>query len=74
MVRADSGPLCSPWVASQRGVVQGVEAVAVGQRDVGVVVQQQAQHVVPLLGDGVVQRRVSILILRATRQRKQQQQ
>lgn len=43
--------------------MQGIEAVVIGQRDVSLVVQEQRQHVVPLLGDGVVQRRVSLRVL-----------
>lgn len=58
-----------PWVAAQRRVVQRVEAVIVGQRDVGAVVQQQRQHIVALLRNGVVQRRVAFRILKKSRRR-----
>jgi len=48
------GALALPGVAPQRGVVQRVEAVVVGDHHVGVPVEQQGQHVVALLADGVV--------------------
>ena len=57
------GSRCVPWISTQGRVVQGVESVVVGQRYVGVVIQQQSQHVIALLGDGVVQRGVSLRIL-----------
>jgi hypothetical protein len=44
-------------------MVEGVESVIVGEHDVGAVVQEQRQHVVPLLRDGVMQRRVSLAVL-----------
>ncbi len=44
-------------------MVQGVEAVVVGDDDVGLVLEQQRQHVVALLADGVVQRSVSLGVL-----------
>ena len=44
-------------------MVKGVETVVVGDHDVGGVVQQQCQHVVPLLGNGVVQRGVTFRVL-----------
>jgi hypothetical protein len=44
-------------------VVQGVEPVVIGQHDVSIVVQQQRQHVVTLLRDGVVQWRITFRIL-----------
>lgn len=46
-------------------MVQRVEAVVVGERDVSRVVQQQRQHVVPLLGYGVMQGRVTLGVLQA---------
>ena len=52
-----------PWVAAKSSVVQGVEPVVIGQHDVSIVVQQQRQHVVTLLGDGVVQWRITFRIL-----------
>ena len=45
-------------------MVEGVEAVVVGEGDVGPVVQQQGQDVVPLLADGIVQGRVPLVVLR----------
>lgn len=56
-----------PWISTERGVVQGVESVVVGQRDVGRVIQQNRQHVVPLLGNSVVQRSVAFGILKKKR-------
>ena len=44
-------------------MVERVEAVVVGDHDVGVLVEEQGQHVVALLGDGVVQRSVALRIL-----------
>ncbi len=44
-------------------MMKRVEAVVVGDHDVGVVVQQEGQHVVTLLGDGVVQRGVALRVL-----------
>lgn len=52
-----------PWVAAKSSVVQGVEPVVIGQHDVSIVVQQQRQHVVTLLRDGVVQWRIAFRIL-----------
>ena len=52
-----------PHVAPQGGVVQTVEPVAVGDRDVHVRLQQQLHHVVTLLGDGVVEGCVSLRVL-----------
>ena len=40
-----------------------VEAVVVGDHDVGVVVEQQREHVVAFLGDGVVKRSVTLRVL-----------
>ena len=58
--------LISPWIASEGGVVKGVESVVVGERDVGIVVDEERQHVVPLLGYGVVERGVSFRVLQQT--------
>ncbi len=44
-------------------MVEGVEPIVVGEHDIGAVVQEQRQHVVPLLGDGVMQRRVTLAVL-----------
>lgn len=52
-----------PGVPTQCSMVQGVEAVVVGDGDVGSGLQQHRQHVVPLLTDGVVQRCVALRIL-----------
>ena len=52
-----------PHVAPQGGVVQAVEAVAVGEGDVHLALHQQLHHVVALLRDGVVEGRVSVSIL-----------
>ncbi len=43
--------------------MEGVESVVVGDHDVCAALQQQSQHVVPFLGDGVVQRGVALGIL-----------
>ena len=52
-----------PWVTPEGGVVEGIEPVVVGDHDVRVVVEQQGQHVVPFLGDRVVQGGVAFGIL-----------
>ena len=44
-------------------MVERVEAVVVGDHDVGVLVEEQGEHVVALLRDGVVQRSVTFRIL-----------
>ena len=44
-------------------MVEGVETVVVGDHDVGVLLEQQREHVVPLLRDRVVERRVALRIL-----------
>ena len=44
--------------------MERVEAVVVGDHDVGAVVEQQRQHVVALLRDRVVQRSVAFGILK----------
>lgn len=43
--------------------MESVEAVVVGDGDVSAGLQQNRQHVVPLLADGVVERRVSLRVL-----------
>merc|ERR1719412_2342734 len=43
--------------------MQSVEPVVVGEHDVRTVVQQQGEHVVSLLTDGVVQRSVALAVL-----------
>lgn len=40
-----------------------IEAVVVSERDVGIMVDEKRQHVVPLLGNSIVQRCVSLRIL-----------
>ena len=52
-----------PWISAERRVVERVEPVVVGDHDVGVLVEEEGQHVVALLGDGVVQRSVALGIL-----------
>lgn len=47
--------------------MQGIESVIVGERDVGIVVDEKRQHVVPLLGNGVVQRSISFRVLAHTK-------
>jgi len=44
--------------------MQGVEAIIVGDGDVGASLQQHRQHVISLLADGVVQWRVALGILK----------
>ena len=56
-------PKFLPWVSAERGVVERVEAVVVGDHDVGVLVEEEGEHVVALLGDGVVQRSVALRVL-----------
>lgn len=43
--------------------MEGIEAVVVGERDVGAVVDEEREHVVALLRNGVVQRRVPLRVL-----------
>jgi hypothetical protein len=38
-----------PWIPTKRGVMDGIEAVVVGNHDVGVVIQQQGEHVISFL-------------------------
>lgn len=45
-------------------MMESVEAVVVGDGDIGAGLQQNGQHVVSLLADGVVERRVSLRVLR----------
>jgi hypothetical protein len=47
--------------------VQGVESIVVGQHNVCIVVQQQRQHVISLLRDGIVQGRVAFRVLSTSR-------
>lgn len=56
-------PPILPWISAESRVVERVEAVVVGDHDVGVLVEEQGKHVVALLGDGVVKRRVTFGIL-----------
>ena len=46
--------------------MQGIESVVVSKRDVGIVVDEKRQHVVSFLGNGIVQRRVSLRVLAHT--------
>lgn len=59
-----------PGVPPQRRVMEGVEAVVVGDGDVGAGLQQNGQHVVSLLADGVVERRVSLRVLQRAQRAK----
>ena len=43
--------------------MQRVEAVVVGDDDVSGVLEEECEHVVALLADGVVQRRVALAVL-----------
>lgn len=52
-----------PWIATQSGVVQRVEAVIVCDGQVCMVFQEQGNHVVPLLADSVVEWGISLRIL-----------
>lgn len=54
----------SPWISPECGVMQGVETVVVGQGYVGVVVQEQRQHVVSFLRYGVVKWCITFQILK----------
>ena len=44
-------------------MVQRVESVVVGDHDVGAAVQEEGEHVVALLADGVVQGGVALGVL-----------
>ena len=52
-----------PWIATQSGVVQRVEAVIVCDGQVCMVFQEQGNHVIPLLADGVVEWGIPLRIL-----------
>lgn len=52
-----------PWVASQCSVMQRVETVVVGESDVGIVVDKKCQHVISLLGNGIVKWCISFRVL-----------
>ena len=58
-----------PRITAQCGVMEDVEAVVVAQRHVGIVVEQDRQNVVALLRDGIVQRRLSVTVLRGQKRR-----
>ena len=45
-------------------MVEGIESVIVGQGDIGVMIQQQRQHIVPFLRNCVMEGRVTFQILR----------
>lgn len=49
-------------------MVQCIEAVVISDGDIRAAVKQEGHHVVPLLGDGVVEGCVSLGILSARRQ------
>ena len=53
----------SAHVPPQSCMVQAVEAIVVGGRDVRLGLQQQLHHVVALLGYGVMEGRVSLQVL-----------
>lgn len=53
----------SPGIPSECGVMEGVESVVVREGNVGIVVDEEREHIVPLLGDGVVERGISLGIL-----------
>lgn len=57
----------SPWVSTEGRIVQGVESIVVCQHNVCVVVQQQRQHVISFLRDGIVQGRVTLRVLSTSR-------
>lgn len=50
--------------------MEGVEAVVVGDGDIGTGLQQNGQHVVSLLADGVMERRVSLRVLQRAQRAK----
>ena len=56
------GPL--PRVTPESRVVQRVEAVIVGDHDIGVPLQEEGEHVVPLFRYGVVEWGVALRVLR----------
>lgn len=43
--------------------MESIEAVVVGDGDVSAGFQQNRQHVIPLLADGIMERRVSLRVL-----------
>ena len=45
-------------------MVEGVEPVVVGDEDVGAPLEEKREHVVTLLGDGVVERGVALGVLK----------
>ncbi|KAJ3653724.1 hypothetical protein Zmor_012961 [Zophobas morio] len=53
-----------PWISTESGMVEGIESVIVGQGDIGVMIQQQRQHIVPFLRNCVMEGRVTFQILR----------
>ena len=54
-------------VPSERSMVEGVEAVAIGDGVVGLALDQKLNNVIPFLGDGIVKGRVSLRILTCTK-------
>merc|ERR1719394_1923131 len=44
--------------------MKGIEAIVVGQHDVSTVIQEQCQHVIPLLADGIMEWSISFTILK----------
>lgn len=52
-----------PWIAAQRSVVQRVETIVVGESHVSSMLQQQRQHIITFLRDGVMERSVTFRIL-----------
>ena len=47
-------------------MVEGIESIVVGQRYVGVVLDEKCQHIVAFFGNGIVQRRVTLGILQSS--------
>ena len=54
---SDKGP---SYIIPKSCMVKAVEAVVIGDGDIGPSVKQQSNHVVSLLGDGVVERCVPL--------------
>ena len=50
-------------VAPERSVVEGIEAVVVGDGMVGLELKQQLNNVITLLGDGIMKRSITLRIL-----------
>jgi hypothetical protein len=48
-----------PWIATQRRMMQCVEAIVVCNTHVGCMFQQQSQHIVAFLADSVMKRCIS---------------